>query len=129
MKNSIKLTALLVLASVSVFAAKPVKANDPVGPSKDVITFSSLPSRNGVNIKVKVQNRPAAKALVIIYNEDKNVIFKDAIPAYKEMEKGYILNQLDNGDYTIEVIAGNQTVTRDVHVYDEDGAKEFIISE
>jgi hypothetical protein len=124
MKNSIKLTALLVLASVSVFAANPAKATVPAG---DKISFSALPSHQGVDIKV--QSASAAKAIVIISDQDGNVIFKDAMPAYKEMEKGYILNQLDNGDYTIEVIADHQTVTKDVHVYDEDGAKEFIISE
>ncbi|MDR3695343.1 hypothetical protein [Mucilaginibacter sp.] len=124
MKNSIKLTALLVLASVSVFAAKPAKA---IVPANGGISFSALPSHKGIDIKV--QSAPAAKAIVIVSDQDGNVIFKDAMPAYKKMEKGYILNQLDNGDYTIEVIAGHQTVTKDVHVYDEDGAKEFIISE
>ena len=122
MKNSIKLTALLVLASVSVFAAAP-KA--PVTPSKDVITFSSLPSDKG--LEVKVEGLSAAKAIVMVSDADKNVIFKDAMPAYKSMEKGYILNQLEDGDYTMEVIANHQTVKKDIHVYEADGAKQFIV--
>jgi hypothetical protein len=127
MKNSIKLTALLVLASVSVFAASPAKTKASSIPSKGVITFSSLPSNKGVDIKVETAT--AAKAVVIIYDDSKNVIYKDVLPAYKTIERAYILNQLDNGDYTIEVTSSHQTVTKDVHVYDEDGAKEFIISE
>jgi len=127
MKNSIRLTALFLLTSVSVFAAKPVKINDPIKSLKNEITFSSLPSHKGVEIKV--QSSVAAKAIVIISDQDGNVIFKDAMPAYKAMDKGYVLNQLDNGDYTIEVTSNHQAVTKNVHVYDEDGTKEFIISE
>jgi hypothetical protein len=127
MKNSIKLTALFLLASVSVFAASPAKAKVSTDPAKDGITFSSLPSNKGV--EVKVEGSKAAKAVVIIYDEDKNVIYKDAMPANKSMEKGYVLSQLDNGDYTIEVMSNHHKVTKDVHVYDEDGAKQFIISE
>jgi len=127
MKNSIKLTALLVLASVSVFASIPVKTKASSIPAKNVITFSALPSNKGVDIKVEAAT--ATKAIVIIYDDSKNVIYKDVLPAYKSIERGYILNQLDNGDYTIEVTSNHQTVSKDVHVYDEDGAKEFIILE
>jgi len=127
MKNSIKLTALLVLASVSVFAAKPVKSTDPIGASKDVITFSSLPSHKGVDIKV--QSSEPSKAIVMIYDANDNVIFKDALPAYKSMEKGYILNQLENGDYTIVVKENKSVVKKEVHVYDEDRTRVFLVKQ
>jgi hypothetical protein len=127
MKNSIKLTALFLLASVSVFAVSPAKTKVSTDPVKDGITFSSLPSNKGV--EVKVEGSKAAKAIVMIYDQDKNVIYKDALSAHKSMEKGYVLSQLDNGDYTIEVTSNHQTVTKDVHVYDEDGRKQFIVSE
>jgi hypothetical protein len=125
MKTSIKLTALLLLASVSVFAASPAKAKieGPTG----VITFSTMPSLKGVEIKV--DGNTATKAIVLVYDQDKNVIFKDVTPAYKAMEKGYILNQLEEGDYTLEVTANHQTVTKQVHVYDEDGTREFIVQQ
>jgi hypothetical protein len=122
MKNSIKLTALLVLASVSVFAATPKSgATPPAG----VITFSSLPSQKG--LEVKVQGAEPAKAIVMVTDADKNVIFKDKMPSYKSMEKGYILNQLEDGDYSIEVTADHQTVKKDIHVYEADGEKQFIV--
>jgi len=35
----------------------------------------------------------------------------------KSMEKGYILNQLDNGNYTIEVTLNKQVVKKTAHVY------------
>jgi hypothetical protein len=128
MKNSIKITALLVLASTGLFAATTVKTTGTVVPStKEVITFSSLPSHKG--IEVKVEGSEASKAIVMIYDQDKNVIYKDALPAFKKMEKGYILTQLENGDYIIEVTANKQVATKEVHVYDEDRTRVFIVKQ
>jgi hypothetical protein len=123
MKTSIKLTALLLLASATIFAATPSKA--AVVPAKDVITFSTLSSQKGV--AVKVEKGIAQKAIVTITDQNGNVIRKDALSNKKGLEKAYILNQLDNGDYTITVTSNNQTLKKAIHVYDEDGAKEFIV--
>ncbi len=65
----------------------------------------------------------------MIYDQDKNVIYKDALPAFKKMEKGYILTQLENGDYIIEVTANKQVATKEVHVYDEDRTRVFIVKQ
>jgi hypothetical protein len=127
MKNSIKLTALLVLASVSVFAANPSKIKASAAKSKSIVTFASLPSNKGVEVKVE-SNEPA-KAAVIIYDADKNVVFKDVMSSSKSMEKGYVFNQLENGDYTIEVTSNHQTEKKNIHVYDEYKTKAFIVTE
>jgi hypothetical protein len=128
MKNSIKFTALTLLLSTGIFAAASAKTIGTVVPStKDVISFSSLPSHKG--IEVKVEGRDIAKAIVIIYDQDQNVIYKDVLPAYKSMEKGYILSQLANGDYSIEVTANKQVVKKDIHVYDEYNTKAFIVKQ
>lgn len=128
MKTSIKLTALFLLAATGLFAATPAKTIDPTNPSaKEVITFSSLPSLKG--IEVKVEGREANKAIVMIYDADQNVIYKDALPAYKEMEKGYILNHLDSGDYTIEVTAGKEVVKKEIHVYEENRRRVFLVKQ
>jgi hypothetical protein len=127
MKNSIKLTALLVLASVSVFAANPSKIKASAAKSKSIVTFASLPSNKGV--EVKVQSNEPAKAAVIIYDTDKNVVFKDVMSSSKSMEKGYVFNQLENGDYIIEVTSNHQTVKKNIHVYDEYKTKAFIVTE
>jgi len=127
MKNSIKLTALFLLASAGLFAAVPSKPKAPVTPSKDAITFSSLPSHTGIDIKV--DRAEPGKAIVMIYDQDQNVIFKDVLPKDKAMEKGYILNQLDNGDYTIEVTSNKQVVKKDIHVYNEYKTKTFIVNQ
>ena len=124
MKKTIKLAALFLLASatfVTVASAKGTTSAD------DQITFSSLPSQRGVEIKVN--SATPSKAIVIVYDADNNVIFKDAMPAYKAMQKGYILDQLENGDYTIVVSENKSVVKKEVHVYDENNAKTFIVKQ
>ncbi len=125
MKNAIKLTALFLLASAGLFAAVPVKTLGIVPSKTDVITFSSLPSERGVAIKVE-KSEPG-KAIVMIYDKDGNVLRKDILSSANAFEKGYILNKLENGDYTIEVTSNKHVVKKQIHVYDEDQNKMFII--
>lgn len=125
MKNSIKLTALFLLTSAGLFATASAKT---VVPSKaDVITFSSLPSERGID--VKVEKTAPGKAIVVIYDEVGNVLRKDVVKSDKAFEKAYILNQLENGDYFIEVTSHGQVVTKEIHVYDEGATKMFIVKE
>ena len=128
MKTSIKLTALFLLASTGLFAATPstVKAGD-VPAKKDLVTFSALKSNTG--LAVNVQKSEAGKTVVLIIDKDQNVVYKDALPQGKNLEKGYVFNQLENGDYTIEVISNKQVVKKDIHVYDEDEKKAFFVKE
>jgi hypothetical protein len=117
MKNSIKLSALLLLAGTGIFAAgATAKPTNPIAPSiKGMVTFSPVPSRRGVEIKVK-ENAPG-KAFVIIYNYENDMVWKDVLSQKKGMDKSFILNQLDNGNYTIEVTLNKQVVRKIAHVY------------
>ncbi len=123
MKTSIKITALLLLASASVFAVTPSKAAVP--PSKATITLSSLPSLKG--LEVKVDGSTPSKAVVIVYDENKNVVYKDVMPAFKSMEKGYILTNLEDGTYSLEVTVKHQTIKENIAVYHEGSSKSFIV--
>ena len=126
MKNSIKLSALFLLVSTGLFAATPVKNHAVVVPvKKDVITFSSLASDRGIDVKVE-KNEPG-KTIVIIYDQDKNVILKDVTSTNKTTERGYVLSQLDNGDYTMEVTSNGQVVKKDIHVYDDNQTKVYLV--
>jgi hypothetical protein len=122
MKASIKFTALLLLAGASVFAAVPAKAVVPTTPP--VITFSSLPSQKGIEVKVK--NEPG-KAIVTITDNNGEILRRDVLSNAKGLQKGYILTSLDNGDYSIEVAANGNVVKEDIHVYDEGDTKMFIV--
>jgi len=125
MKTSFKLTALLVVASLGVFAATPSKA--AIVPVKDVITFSTLPSEQGVDIKI--DKTAPGKTVVQIYDQAGNVLRKDVLSAGKTVEKAYILNQLEDGDYIIAVTSNHQTVKKNIHVYEEVRTKQFIVVE
>jgi uncharacterized protein (DUF2249 family) len=119
MKNSIKLTALFLLATTGLFAATPAKA---LTADVHTATISSLTSNKGIAVKAA-----DAKSIVMIYDQDKNVLRKDVLAS--NSSKGYILNTLENGDYTMEVTTNKQTVKKNIHVYDEGKNKTFIIQE
>ncbi len=116
MKNAFNLSALLLLFSTGVFAATPAKHHwVKPAPVNDMVTFSTLPSKRGIDISVD-KNAPG-KAVVFIYNWDNDVIWKDVLKKDKGMEKAYVLNNLDNGNYTIEVMVNKQMVRKTAHVY------------
>ncbi len=122
MKNSIKLSALFLLFSTGLFAAMPAKhGNAKASSIKHMVTFSTLPSKRGIEISVD-KNAPG-KAVVLIYNWDNDVIWKDALKKDKGMQKTYILNTLDNGNYTVEVMINKQIVQKTAHVYYKGDAK------
>lgn len=127
MKNSLKLTALALFLSTGIFAAVPAKSTSPASaaPTKDIVTFTSLASLRGLEIKVE-KNSPG-KSMVLIYDQDGNVIFKDALQGQKAKEKGYVLDQLEDGDYTIEVVSDKQSVKKEIHVYDDNNTRTFFM--
>ncbi|MEO6978635.1 MAG: hypothetical protein ABI113_09665, partial [Mucilaginibacter sp.] len=62
-----------------------------------------------------------------IYDQDKNVLRKDVLTA--NGSKGYVLSSLENGNYTMEVTTAGQVVKKNIHVYNEDQTKTFIVQE
>jgi hypothetical protein len=124
MKKTIKLAALFLLASATFVTVASAKGTTS---ANDQITFSSLPSQRG--LEIKVSSTAPSKAIVMIYDANDNVVFKDVMPTYKAMQKGYILDQLENGDYTIVVKENHSEVKKAVHVYDEGSTKTFIVQQ
>jgi uncharacterized protein (DUF2249 family) len=126
MKNSIKLTALFLLATTGLFAATPVKKSTADVPSdKAPVTISTMAFNKG--LAVKVDKDAAGKSIVMIYDQDKNVLRKDVLAS--NGTQAYVLSALENGDYTMEVTSNKQTVKKNIHVYDEGKSKTFIVQE
>jgi hypothetical protein len=126
MKKSTRVFMVLFLLSTSLLPAVPAKAASSHNqPKSATITFSTLPSKNGIAVKFK--KGATGKAIVIIYDSGKNVLRKDILSDAKSLEKGYILTSLDNGDYTVEVTLGTDVVKKSVHVYMEGQVKTFLI--
>jgi hypothetical protein len=117
MKHSIKLLATGLLLSTAFVAASPAKpARTKISSMKKMVTFSALPSKRG--IEIKLNKLAPGKATVMIYNWDNDVIWKDALSPEKRLARGYILSQLDNGNYTVEVMLDKQMVAKKTaHVY------------
>ena len=116
MKNAIKLTALLLLAGSSIFAAPSAHKTRHIDkPITDMVTFSTTPSRTGVDVKVD-KNAPG-KAVVLIYNYENDVVWKDVLKKNRGMEKAFNLSELGNGNYTVQVILNKQKVQKTAHVY------------
>ena len=119
MKNSIKLTALFLLATTGLFAAVQAKALKADVPS---VTISTLALHKGIAVKAA-----GAKSIVMIYDQDKNVLRKDVLA--RNTSKGYVLNALENGDYTMEITSNKKTVKKNIHVYNEGKTKTFIVQQ
>ena len=118
MKKSIKLTAILLLVSVCTVMMPGVQAKtiNSIPPAKDVINISSLPSNVGVGVNVE-KNNPG-KVVIMIFDEYGNVMLKQVLSAGREVEKDYILNKLDNGEYTIQVTSNKKEMEKDIRIFD-----------
>jgi hypothetical protein len=119
MKKSITLLAL-ILASTVAFAQAPADDN-----------ISIIPSQKSLSIGVSVENEDAGKSVVTFYDEDDNVgnfaMFKDKLANKGTAAKAYLLDQLETGNYTIEVTSNKQVVKKRICVYDEAGKKTYFI--
>jgi hypothetical protein len=102
MKHAIKLLAAGLLLSTGLFAAVPLKSPAPKSsPIMRMVTFTQMPTKRGVEIKL---NNPAAgKAIVMIYDWNNDVVWKDVLSPKKGLDRAFNLSQLDNGNYTVEV--------------------------
>jgi hypothetical protein len=128
MKTSIKLTALALLMSLGAFAAPHKKVMHRMMSSgkNDEIVFYTLPSQRGIDLRVK--KAMPGKTIVIIRDNDGNVLQKDVMTK-ETIRRGYVLNQLDNGDYSIEIQSANQDFKRDIHIYNEGNIKTFLVKQ
>jgi hypothetical protein len=121
MKKSIALTALIAVLGTSVFAATaPAKSGDK---STDEIAFVQMKKDNAFG--VKIDKETAGKAVVIVYDDASNVIFKDVLSKGESGEKSYLITSLETGDYTVAVVSKGQAVKKHMHVYEDGNAKSY----
>jgi hypothetical protein len=125
MKKSITLAALLLVMGTSVFAATSAKSESKK--SSDEISFVPLSTDRGFGVKINKQE--PGKSIVMIYDRGQNVMFKDLLTKGSSAQKGYVITELDNGDYTVEVTSNNQTVKKQMHVYTYGDNKSYFFYE
>lgn len=122
MKNTIKLTALLLLSGFSLFADTPVKT--ATVPQKDFINLHALPASFGVGISIQSENR--GKASIEITDQKNHLLLAERF-SKKTIQKAYNLAELALGDYTFTIRSNNDTITKRVHIYEEYGEKTWFI--
>jgi len=119
MKKTIALAALILGLGTSVFAAVPAKSKAPKAAEK--VSFTSLKDDKGFGVSVE-----AGKSIVMFYNANNDVIFKDVLSKGGAAVKGYIVTSLEDGDYTVEVKTGKGVVIKQMHVYEDGQNKSYI---
>ncbi len=122
MKKTIALAALILGLGTSVFAAVPAKSKAPK--ASETVSFTTLKDDKGFGVSVE-----AGKSIVIISDNDGNVIFKDVLSKGDAAAKGYIITDLQDGDYTVDVKVGKTIVTKQMHVYDDGQNKSYFFAE
>jgi hypothetical protein len=123
MKTSIKLAALLMIFSTGAFASTHNRYNPRVNVHDQV---SLIPLHQKEGFAVMVDKAGPGKSLVIIYDQDKNAIFKDLLTnGNVRSEKKYLLSELANGTYTVEVFSKNHVVKTQFHIYNK-GQKRIV---
>jgi len=118
MKKTIALAALILGIGTSVFAAVPAKSKAPKAGVP--ISFTTLKDDSGFGVKVG-----AEKSVVIVYDNNGEVIFKDLLSKGLPTEKGYNISDLDYGTYTVEVKTETGDVKKEMHVYDDGANKSY----
>src|SRR3569833_1596429 len=116
MKKTFAIAALILVAVTSVFAApvKAVKANNTV-------SFIEPAKENTFAVKVA-----AEIAVVIIYDQDGNAIYKDLNSKGQPTKKSYNVSNLDNGNYTVEIKSEKSDIKKQMHVYDNGQGKSYL---
>lgn len=122
MKKFITQTALLLALGMGVcstLSAKPKSfhvRSSHMGSSYEQVSFIPLQTKKGFAIMVdKLQ---PGNSTVIIYDQNKNVVFKDCLTKNTRAEKKYILSGLNDGDYTVEVFSKTHDIKTSFYVWD-----------
>ena len=122
MKKFITLTSLSLLLGMGVcstVSAKPINfhmRSHHETSSHEQVSFIPLHQKEG--FAIMVDKLDPGKSMVIIYDRDKNVVFKDCLTKGTRNEKKYILSNLNNGDYTVEVYSKMHDIQTSFYVYD-----------
>lgn len=124
MKNSIKLSVLLLLFSTGVFAATPAHSNTN-GDIRNVISVNALQS--SIGITVGVEENLTKRPFISITDTQGHELYAENLSTQAGTIKTYNLTELENGDYTVTITANKQKMQEKIHIYDEYGQKTFFI--
>jgi hypothetical protein len=118
MKSSIKLGALSLLMSLGAItvSAKP-RHHHKMDMPMDKQVVSIIPLKNDRGFAVRVDKMLPGKSVVMVYNENNDEIFSDRLTKGTTGEKKYLLRELDNGKYTVEVYSKGHDIKTNFYIY------------
>jgi hypothetical protein len=128
MKKFVTRAALLLILGVGVCSTVSAKPNNHRTSHKNMQTHeqvSFIPLHQKGGFAVMVDKLEPGSSMVIIYDQYQNVVFKDRLTKGMKAEKKYILSNLDNGDYTVEVFSKAHDIKTSFYVYDN-GRKKIV---
>ena len=120
MKKSITLIALCLMLGIGASKAH-AKNKDHDAKIHEHVSIIPLHAKPGFAIMVN-KSEPD-KTMVIIYDNDKNVVYKDCLTKGTKAEKKYVLPSLAAGNYSVEVFSKHHDVTRKFYVYNKGDGK------
>jgi hypothetical protein len=118
MKKSITLAALFLFLGIGAFASTPTKSKAKAKTNMHN-QVSLIPLRHSRGFAVMVDKALPGKSMVIVYDSDQNVLFKDRLTKGTRAEKKYMLGELDNGTYTVEVYSKGHDVKTKFYIYNK----------
>jgi hypothetical protein len=122
MKKSITLAALLLAFGTSVFALPGKSKHHGI---ENEVAFVPLKS-DGDGFGVMVDKPTPGKSVLIVYDNDHNVIYKDLLSKNAQGAKEYSVANLEDGDYTVEIVTDKQSEKKQMHVYEDGQEKSYI---
>ena len=66
------------------------------------------------------------KSVLIVYDNDYNVVYKDLVSKNAKGAKEYNVSSLADGDYTVELVTDKQSEKKQMHVYQDGQEKSYI---
>jgi hypothetical protein len=94
--------------------------------ARDHIIFNTIPSQGGIDLLIKKNPLPA---MVVIRDNDGNILWKNKMRANKATHWAYNLTSLSEGDYSIEIISGQEVFKRNINIYYEGPVRTFIVQQ
>jgi hypothetical protein len=128
MKTAIHLTAMALLFSAGALAATPkVKHHKTeINTSKQLVSI--IPLKHDRGFAARVDKTEPGKSMIFITDINGDMVFKDCLTKDKTGEKKYLLRELADGKYTLDVYTkGSGDVKTNFYIYYNTGTKRRVV--
>jgi len=128
MKTSFKLTAIALLFSAGAFAATPKPKHHSTNKNMDKQMVSIIPLKHDRGFAARVDKTEPGKSIVMISDINGDVVFKDCLTKNTIGEKKYLLHELADGKYTLEVYTkGRGDIKTNFYIYYNSQTKHRVV--